>query len=208
MPCTVVSIYPIEICEHKPGLIPSYYTVPKGTYENPSTLVVSDAKQFIYRALGQPPFISFELAEIVAKSIVNDYIRAKLEYSPEAHPGLMYIPDVITADMVKFKLTKELKTLHEKQTRWFVKLVELADDEWNKTRQRKRITDIQKFAADQLKLKREWYEIEDSVNFMDCPACMSRIRATVALCPNCKVIINEKLAETLRFAGDAKRLVV
>ena len=206
MKSTVVSIYPFELNEEKPGLLPALYRIAAGTFDKPSILHVGDARYFIPRALDQPPIVAFESGEIVARALVEDFVKAQLEYTPSAHPGLMWIPGEVDESKVKFKFIEELKDLKVKQDRWFMKLIEKADDDWNKFRHHRSITDVQRRACEFLKLKREWTSVEDSTKFIDCPACMTRIRETVIICPNCHVVINEQLAAKLHFAGTQQKV--
>lgn len=207
MKSTVISIYPFALTEEKPGLLPAVYNIPAGTYEKPSILYVNDARYFIPRALDQPPIVAFEGGDIVARAIVEDFTKAQLEFTTEAHPGLMWAPGEIKEDQVKYKFAEELKILKLKQDRWFMKLVEKADDDWNKFHHYRSITDVQRRACEFLKLKREWTSVEDATKFIDCPACMTRIRDSVVVCPHCKVIVNEQMAAKLRFAGQAEQKV-
>jgi hypothetical protein len=84
------------------------------------------------------------------------------------------------------------------QKLWYIKLVKMADDSWQKFKLHQMITDQQVHAAKALKLKKAWlYTNED---MRDCPGCGSQVLPYIAICPNCRAILDEKAAADLKFA--------
>ena len=203
MEATVISIYPKEVREKKPGLIPEEYIIPPGTPKEPSSAIIGDATFFHHQPLGMPAFRSVAPGEEVAKSIVNDFIKAQLKYDTNSHPGLMWIPGTMPMDTFKFKHKDDLKALEQRQTRWFIALIKDADDDWRKFHQHRMISDIQRFAAEQMKLVREWMKVDEAADMLDCKACGTRIPNFVVVCPNCRVIVDPEKAKGLVFAGGA-----
>jgi len=77
----------------------------------------------------------------------------------------------------------------------------MADDDWEKSRQHKFISDIQRYAAKSLKLVRPWIisTITDQ-GLIKCVACQSNIDSKAIICPNCRCIIDMDKYKTLQFA--------
>jgi hypothetical protein len=153
-----------------------------------------------------PNFNMIIPGEELAKSLVNDYIRAQLVYSEDAHPALFWVPgEEKDGNIVITKYNKQLEESRVKQNNWFKKLIELADDEWAKNHQHKTITDIQRFACRSLGLteSKEWYTSPDPVEMIKCPACMTMIEKAAVVCRNCKHILNKSKAKELGFSAVA-----
>ena len=200
MICTVVSLVPYEVKDDKPGIIPSTYTVPPSNGIIPSLLVIKDANCPLFRGSDQPNFNMILPGEDIARSLVNDYIRAQLVYKEDAHPALFWVVgEEKDGNVVITKYNEKIEHARVVQNNWFKSLVELADDEWNRNHQHKAITDIQRFACRSLGLteSKEWYTSPTPVPMIKCPACMTMVEGASVVCRNCKHILDKKKAKDL-----------
>src|SRR5207247_10935382 len=84
-----------------------------------------------------------------------------------------------------------------KQINWFQKLVKAADDNWNRNKQRRMISDKYILAAQRLAVKREWMNLDllnstslPTIEMISCPFCSFQIPAKAPLCMNCKNVVN------------------
>lgn len=195
---TIVSAMPFELTEYKPGLNPSTYVMPAAEGDNVQVLHVEDAVYPVYIGDGRN-LQQVERAEVIANSVINDFVSAQLVHETDAKPALFVLDGKVTAEEVKTKHLTKLKTAQALQKAWFWKLVQLADDDWQKYRQHRMITDHQRMAARALGLKKDWlYTIAD---MQDCPGCGSKVLQNIAVCPNCRAILDEKKAAELKFAA-------
>ena len=202
MICTVVSLVPYQVTDTKPGINPYEYVVPPSNGIIPSLLIIRDANSPLYRGSDMPNFNMIFPGEEIAKSLVNDYIRAQLVYTEDSHPALFWVPgEEKDGNIVITKYNKELEKARSAQNNWFKRLIELADDEWSKNHQHKTITDIQRFACRSLGQtdSKEWYTSPDPVQMIKCPACMSMIESAAVVCKNCKHVVNKEQAKKLGF---------
>jgi hypothetical protein len=200
---TVVSIYPREIVDTKCTLQPSTYIVPAGTIERPGILKVTPASWWKEIDENQPileiPVYSVQVAE----SIVQDYCRSLLGATPNAMPGIFYVPGEFDAVSIKLKYSSALKTAEEKQRRWYLALVELADVMWSRTNGNPiSISDLQRMAARELTMtNKDWLKNYQMVDMVRCFACGSLRNPEFPVCAACKVIDpNHPKAKDLKFA--------
>jgi len=195
---TVVSAMPFGINEFKPGLAPPKYVIPPAEEGNVQVLHVERAPYGVYVGDGRS-LVQTDDSEIVANSIVNDFVSAQLVHESGAKPALFVLEGKVSAEDVKHRHKPALDSALAMQKVWFWKLVQLADDDWQKYRQHKMITDIQKFAAKALGLKKDWlYSVTDT---QSCPGCGSTVLANIAICPNCRAVLDSDKAKTLQFAS-------
>src|SRR5438132_14196669 len=100
------------------------------------------------------------------------------------------------------RFSDDLEILWTQQKNWFIKLIKLADDDWEKTRQHKFISDMQRYAAKAVGLERPWIikpmMLEDN-KVIKCLACQSPISPLAIVCPNCKFILDKEKFESLQF---------
>ena len=189
--CTVVSTLPLELRERKPGLIPSLFVVPAAPKEGISILGIADSFYKRTVPMSDEVIIIREPAEVVAQSIVEDYVNSNMGVEGEAKPGIFWVPDELTIAAVNTK-HKGLVDQAFKSTRaWFQRLIILADDDWSKYKQRKLILDVQRIACNFLNLEREWNfdAILDSSSL--CWACKSPVNPAAMICSSCKAVINQ-----------------
>lgn len=194
---TIISLYPFLVEEqYKPGLIPaSYYILPGDPITDKLGLThIRSARRRM--DLGQDrggtqyvPVLATELCT----SIVHDFLRANLFISESAHPAIFWVPGLLTESDIKSKYKAELAEVKEKQTNWFTVLVNEADEAWSKVKSPRSITKQMRYAAQYLKLEREWIsEIEIQKALSVCPLCTAKISPAAIVCPNCNSVLKEK----------------
>jgi hypothetical protein len=203
MEATVVSLMPCAIVEKKPGLIPDTYFLPKAEKGDFQSIVVTDTRFPVYIDNDRGTMWIPALGETVAESIVRDYSNAQLGIEDGAKPGLFWIPGEHTKSNISKNHQAELSAGKDMQTRWFKRLVRLADDDWNRFHQHRMISDIQRYAAEFLGSDREWLSIDmQSLDVVRCPACSIVLQNPhAAICINCRCVLNRAAYEKLTFAG-------
>ncbi len=198
---TVVSTLPILINEMKPGLVPSTFIIepaPKGGF---SKLVVGVSYHFVLNNDPElPPYGIPEKSEIIAEAIVTDFKSSimGIRSTPRADgsvamPGIFWVPGEPSDETIRTKHKGLLDGAFRNTKTWFQELVKIADDEWNKNRQRGMITDLQRVACSYLGLEKEWDVAVLLSMSASCWACKSSINPETIVCPNCKAIINNEL---------------
>jgi hypothetical protein len=140
----------------------------------------------------------------IARSVVQDYISAQIGLNSEADasPALFWLPGCLSAADVSVRHANEVKLELERQNRWFENLVVLADDDWEKSRQHKFISDIQRFAARALGQERPWLITARYTEAQgECFACRSAVRKDAIICHNCKAVLNAARIKEVTFAN-------
>lgn len=198
---TIVSAMPFAFHENKAGQVPPTYSIPPAI-DDIQVLHVDTATFGIY--IGNDRTLAQIIpSSEVARGLIEDFCTAQLAFVPEqAKPALFAVEGKFSADEIKQKFSKELAVAKSMQTAWFVKLAKLADDAWQKFRRHTAITDYQIYAGKALGLDREWLLTE--ADMQDCPSCATRVRQNIALCPQCRCILNEEKARSLKFAVPGK----
>lgn len=196
---TIVSFYPMPVNEFRPCLFPPRYHVPASNGVMPQVLVVDDAFYLVESPMESMPAIKVYLSgEDVARSIVADFTLASLHADSVVGPGVFVVSGEVKASDVHALFKKECTEALAKQRNWFLRLVKHADDDWQKFRQHKMITDLQRLAADQLKIDKEWTIISKEV--ISCPACKITVDPTAIVCQNCRCILQPEQFKKLQFA--------
>ncbi len=86
----------------------------------------------------------------------------------------------------------ELACAREQLGAFYRNLVAVADKEWERTQNVIFISDLQRRAARELKLEKEWsYEPQQR---MDCPACGEKLKPGVAVCRVCGAVLDRAKA--------------
>lgn len=202
---TLVSIVPFPITEHKPGIYPGKFHIGASKDNVPEVLVIGDSKYHVEIDENRSITVTCQ-SEQLAESIVEDYIISNLAFSRELNsaPGIFWVPGVHTVLDISIKFSEKLKEVRERQVIWFKRLVSIADDDWEKTRQHKTISDMQRFAAKSLGLDKPWIvNAASEVAVMGqakCFACKSIISSEAIICPSCKFIIKPEEYKNLKFA--------
>ena len=201
MEATVVNFLPYALHEVKPGLIPDTYHIPMAKNGVPGVLHIKDARSNVYMRDGKT-FPALHPADQVAKALVEDYNTSQLEASHDAHPALFWVIGTFSGTEVLEKFGTEITEARKKQNIWFTRLIRRADDDWNKWKQHRMITDIQRHAASSLQLvNKEWFHTPEPEEFVKCPACSQLVEITAAICRNCGYITNEARAKELGLTG-------
>jgi len=195
---TLVSLIPFDISECKP-VHPGHFFIPGAKENDIEILVVENVIAFKYideyRGTDKISIDSEELA----RAIVEDYTTSQLAVMPSDGiiPGLFFIPGEHTKLEIKTKYKDIIAEYRTKQVKWFEVLVRMADDDWEKTRQHKVISGIQRYAARFLNIDRPWL-IEPKME--KCIACRSTVEAEAIICPNCKTVLKPEEFKKLSFA--------
>ena len=204
MPSTIVSAMPMKIHEQKIGIIPAEYTIPAATDEESiRTLVIKDAEYAMYTGGEQNEWIHLPIRSFpLAQAICNDYCSALPEVGRDQRPAVFPLNGEFTVEEVTEFHGEQYDEAMEKHVRWFKRLVAVADDEWQKFRQHRMINDLQRLAVDYLGLERDWRNAITPSELMRCPACASVCMSDVAVCANCRCIMDAEKYKTLQFAHE------
>lgn len=202
---TLVSIVPCTIREQKP-LLPAEFYLDAGSLEKPVTLLVKKGISDIYVGEGrgqQGPNRSVIRvpveADTIAAAIVTDWMEAQYGIEmPDAIPGFFWVP----GDIAVATLGREIAEADRKQINWFKKMVKMADDDWNKYRQHKTISDMQRYACNYLKLTRPWLLDNEIVLAMsECPSCFEKVHPRAIVCSHCRFILDVERHSAMQFAS-------
>jgi len=206
MEFSVVNYTPFQFREDKPGLIPGQFMIPpaRDNEKIPGVIHIVNAKSRLHIPLQERPFYLTEDAETLAKALVGDLLDGMIEREQNiAEPAIFYVSGHHAPMEIKTKFPEEVNNALSKQNLWLIKLVKKGDDEWQKTRQHKFITDMQRWACKKLNFKREWMEISAAtpLELTDCKFFGTKILMNIALCPNCKQVVNQTLFNSLTGAA-------
>ena len=210
--CTVIGALPFKIAEQKPGLFPiSLFRL--GSVSNDKEIrVLTINEGFYFRYVGDGKSIEqYEKAEVIASAVVNDYCNAQLgldmsHEEPELNskPAIIWVYGDHNEKDAADLFQEEIALARRQQVNWFQRLSALADDDWNKYRQHKMISDLQRFAAQTLGYKSDWTNIHTINNQpATCPACRTMIPQEALICNVCRTIIkpNEYAKMNYKQAG-------
>ena len=198
---TVISIFPKEINETKPTIVPGIFQIPPGTYEKPAIIVVGSSSWWKELDLEQP-LLEIPISSIqIADSIVNDYCNGLIGCNMGSHmPGLFFIPGEVTL----IKLLKEHQNLldkaRERQNNWYMSLVKQADSLWARTNGNPlAIDDIMRLAARELRIDRAWIKDFQTAQMIACVACGNMRNSQYPVCPHCKAVVDADKAKELNL---------
>ena len=96
-----------------------------------------------------------------------------------------------------------LKEYQGRQNNWFGKLVKDADDKWQKYRMNIVISDIERYAARHLGIKRDWMVKLEAAELVACPYCTTLISPLAIICPNCREVLNAAEYEARKMLAKA-----
>lgn len=203
---TIVSIYPKRIEEYKWTLTPSQFIIEKGTYENPSLLVVGTACW--WREIDEKqPFLEIPVSSIqVADSIINDYCNGLLGCDMgNLMPGLFFVNGELTVDMIKKQYQEQLDKAKVKQHKFYGHLVKLADSLWAKAHGNPLVvSDDMRMAARELGLEstKDWMKDFEKMDMVRCFACGSLKNPAYPVCATCRAIDpNHEMSGQIKFAS-------
>lgn len=201
---SVVSFSRMPINEEMPGMQFGLYSLPPSIGTIPSILHVQDSYYYKPDIDGMQDRVLVVSPQIV-ESIVSMHVSSQLQAGPDSHPAVFALPnEEVTVDDVLSKFKSQAKIALEKQRNWFKSLVMLADDDWQRLKNHRMISDIQRIAARELGLEREWLMAEMDIVHVECPFCGSDLlNPDAPICPHCGKVHNPaKLAELeARLAG-------
>jgi hypothetical protein len=200
MACTVASLIPFAVKEPtKPGLFPGEFPIAASKEGHPSLLKIEGCVRSQYNENFKP--IPMPVPnEVVANSIVTDYLAGQQQVNEYAGPAIFWVEGFYSVDEFEKKFSNQIAVAKERQILWFQELVKSADDVWQQHHQHKFITDLQRSAARFLNYKREW--LDDSADRVTkCPACMTLVSKEAAICFACKCVLNADKYRAFTFAG-------
>ena len=201
---SVISIVPIAIKETKP-LIPAEFYLAPASAEAPYILHLTNGINDVYVGEGrgqagpQRSVIRVPvMADTIAEAVVTDWVDVQYGIiRPNAIPGLFWAPGHVVVKQIE----DEIAEADQKQTNWFKALVKLADDDWNKYRQHKTISDIQRYAGNYLKLERPWMlDNEIVLQLSECPSCFEKVNPKAIVCSHCRFVLDEARYQAAQFA--------
>lgn len=196
---TIVSLYPDVITEVKHGMFPTRFVIPAAERDDFSLLHIEDAFHYVIAVGIEDPIRYPVPAEEVANSIVNDFCSAFIGIDNDSKPGLFFLPGHASKTEISLMHKSELDAAKTRQNNWYKNLVAMADDTWARTRQHKSISDLQRTAAKQLALKRDWTSVVPEKDEL-CPACKVSVHPDAIICHNCKTIIDLEQYKKLQFS--------
>lgn len=204
---TLISIVPFKIQEFKPGIYPGFFELAPCKNNVPEILNIQDSVYHVEIDENRTITVKCQ-AEDIAKSLVSDYVVSNLQYSIEANaaPGFMWKPGKLSVNDVLMKFGDDLAALRVTQMNWFSRLVQLADDDWEKSRQHKFISDMQRFAAKALGLDKPWIITPQTIELRTekCPACQTLVMPEAIVCSQCRCVLNFEKYEKLKFAESVR----
>jgi hypothetical protein len=203
--CTLVSIVPFLISEFKPGIYPGRFVLnPCMDFNKPETLEVGQSIYFIPQFNGDeelPAHVIKTPSKEIAASVVNDYMSGQMDIDIDCRPGLCYIPGVLGKIGFPVLHADLYQKMKKDQNAWFGKLVQRADNDWNRYKRHTVISDNQRFAAKALGMTKDWMTTESADIPVKCPSCMTNCNPKAIVCANCRCILNVEKHKTLSFAA-------
>jgi len=196
---TIVSFLPYEFNPYLPGMLPTFFNIPKAERDDFVAVPICDCRSYIYVLDGKsvPTMVS---GIEVAGAIVNDHIKASIYVTENAFPGLKALPGNHSKEKIKELFPTELAALNATQKNWFSNLVKAADDVWTDPQARGKqfaISDTMRYAAKYLGLNRDWLT-SVVTNMVECIHCGYNIPAGKPVCMNCK---NPQTLDVAIFKG-------
>lgn len=198
--CTVISLVPFAIKEIKPQIIPGYFQIPPAAQGDIQCLPVGESIYWMESPFkGMPPIKITETPKAMARSIVNDYIEAQLATDTDVAPGLFWVEGHYVRARAKKELSEQIKEVQERQNKWFVNLVRIADDDWEQSHQHKFISDIQRHAARALGwTSKEWLSSSLDAVMVQCPLCKESVRPDAVVHNLCGFVLRPSEYEAMK----------
>jgi hypothetical protein len=201
--CTVVSIVPFEINENKPGLIPPRFHLDASKDGIPETLNVTTCYHHVYLDDTRGSLRVPNPADLVANSIVLDFVTSQLAIDEDCQPGLFWVPGRVENEQLLSVYKTLLKEMNFKQNNWFHAICRMADNDWNRYHQHNVISDFQRKAAHLLNWRPEdhpWMNNRSMENASSCPACGTLNQANNVICSGCRFVLNPERFKEMQFA--------
>jgi hypothetical protein len=203
---TVVSIYPRELVERKPTIQPGIFTIPAGSIEKPTLVVVGPSSWWRDIDIEQPLLEIVNGSVQVANSIVVDYCNGLLGCNMrDTMPGLFWVPGEFKTVESLFKAEngahkKKFDIAVANQERYWKALVKIGDIGWNKTNGNPlTISDDMRLAARMLNLEnsKPWMKDIMTMALVHCVACGALRNPDYPVCGSCKAIVDPEKAKSL-----------
>lgn len=191
---SVISIFPKHIIERKCTLQPGIFELQKGTFAEPSILVVGPSSWW-KDVNDEEPLLEIPTSSIVvAESIVKDYCNGYFACNMgDRMPGLFFLPGVWTVEKLKKEAVAQLNDAKKKQDNWYKELVKQADVLWARSNGNPlAISDDMRLAAKELNLAsgKDWMKDMQTLELVRCVACGSMRNPLFPMCSNCKTVID------------------
>lgn len=201
--CTVVSYVPLIIHEEKPGLYPPRYDIKASDMKIPSILHVNTADHFVYLDQDRGTLRVRNGSDVVAKSLVDDYISSQLGVDDTARPALFWTTGIHTSAEIMTAFKLRVPEMLDKQRKWFINICVIADNDWNKSHQHNVVSDFQRRLAEIIGWQpdqHEWMIPHSSLATERCPACQTPVVPGLAICPSCRCILDKTKYSKFEFA--------
>ena len=193
---TVFSIAPYESKEFKPGLYPGQFNIVPCFDENiPVRLVVGVSHHLMAVGGKKEPLRVITYSEEIANSIVNDFLDGQLFSTPNAHPGICWVPGEVSVDNFKVLYVEKHIEMKAMQRRWFILIVQKTEDDWKKYKNSRVVSDPARFAVRALGISTpEWMRTEE-LGLADnkCPACGVANEIQNVVCSGCRALLTPEL---------------
>lgn len=187
---TVVSLFPLEINEYKPGLYPGYFVIPAAPHGEFTWLTVGDAifYQETKNDVMTPVKTSFD---VLAESIVGDFMRSHIGRIVEvAEPGIFWVRgEYDDARKIRYDHEEKIIEVEKRQLKWYEELVKMADDTYSRTRRHTSVSALQRLAAQRLGYAAPWMTRMNSSD-NTCKFCKAETPYGAVKCPNCREILD------------------
>lgn len=205
MDCTIISACPFPLDEKKPGLNPGVFKIPAANlaHQDIEILVIKGSTYPVYMDSDRGSMIIDEAPEKVADAVVKDFCSSHLGVDGSRMPAIFWVSGEYDKTDAKRIFAEQIIDAIKRQGEWFRRLVEMADDDWEKYHQHKFITDIQRYAGKALGLARPWIVKPESIRTQDCPGCASTVSGKAIKCPHCQTIINVQAWTDLQTSQQA-----
>lgn len=200
MKCTLVSLLPFGFYNKVPGLYPGEFRIPAAGKDDFELLIIDAAVHYVYIDATRGSIPIRINSEELATSLVNDYKQSCLAMNENSYPGLFWLPGELKKSAIVKDFASEIESAIKHQRSWFVSLVRMADDDWEKSHQHKFISDLQRYACKDLGYERQWV-VEIPKAKLLCEACGSIVTGNAIICPTCKHIIDADKYAKLKFAS-------
>lgn len=200
---TVFSIFPRPLDERKETLNPGIFKLDAGSYEKPSRLVVGQSYWIKDPGPDEDLISIVTPSALIASSICNDL--GLIMSGADARPGVFWVKGELTVEELKKKYPDALPLAKKRQDEWFKLLITMADVDWSRANGNPlAIWDVARQAAEALGIKdKDWLQNQNAFERIPCVACGTFNKPGLALCPNCKVVIDEAKFKSLglKFAN-------
>jgi len=193
---TIISVFPFETVEIKPGLARGYFKLPACPEDKDFIVHHFEDSFFTLRLPATTQHINVPVTSIqIARSIVRDFCMSHVCATHDAHPGMACLEGKITAPEVISKYKSVVEDIQAKQIRWFEELLKQAQNDWEQFHNQGLISFHQRYAARKLNYDAPWLiDYNPAAELKECPACFENIHIKAIRCPKCLAILDMKKA--------------